>query len=278
MVSQIDNSLIDQGSADPSSTSRAPAEVKWASDEVLVVDGTEFLVFAEADDYQEQESTASRFVLAKNVGMVNRLVSAVADLAPRRIVDLGIYKGGSTALLAALARPIKLTAIDVVPERLAALDQFIAAWRLADVVRAHYGVDQGDSGRLAALLEEDHGGKALDLVVDDASHLLRETRTAFEQLFGRLRPGGRYIIEDWGWAHFPEPLWQDGGGWFHDRPALTNLIVELLMIAATGPGLVSKITVLRDTVTVERGLLTVPGPLCLEDHYCNRGLPFRPLL
>lgn len=248
------------------------------ADDLLVVDGVEFVVTPDSDRYLHAESTASRFLVAKQPAMAQRLAAVVAELEPARIVELGIYKGGSAALLAALARPEKLTAIELAQEPVQALAEFIVAHQLDSVVSPHYGVDQGDADRLGALLDEDHGSEPLDLVVDDASHLYRETRTSFELLFGRLRPGGSYIIEDWGWAHFPEPLWQSGGGWFHDRPALTNLIVEIMMIAGTGPELVSEITVLRDTVAVERGPVTINGRLRLEDHYCNRGLPFRPLL
>ncbi|MEA2502281.1 MAG: hypothetical protein QOD01_2392, partial [Actinomycetota bacterium] len=163
-------------------------------------------------------------------------------------------------------------------EPVQSLEEFIAESGLTDVVATHYGVDQGDAATLSALVESDHGGAPLDLVIDDASHLYRETRTSFEVLFARLRPGGVYIIEDWGWAHFPEPLWQEGGGWFHDRPALTNLVVEMLMIAGTGDELISTMAVLRDSLAIVRGPLAVESPIRLEDHYRNRGLPFRPLL
>jgi predicted O-methyltransferase YrrM len=250
----------------------------WITDELLMVNGTEFIVTPDPDRYLEDQSTAQRFLVAKTTSMVRRLQLTIADLAPARIVELGIFKGGSAALLASLAKPEKLTAIDLVAEPVQALEEFIAVNGLTDVVAAHYGVDQGDARVVAGLVDADHGGAPLDLVMDDASHLYRETRTSFELLFPRLRPGGVYIIEDWGWAHFPEPLWQEGGGWFHDRPALTNLVVEMLMIAATGEKLISKMTVLRDSLVVVRGPLAVEGPIRLNDHYLNRGLPFRPLL
>ena len=38
-------------------------------------------------------------------------------------------------------------------------------------------------------------------MIDDASHLLAESRSSFESLFPRLRPGGLYIIEDWNAGH-----------------------------------------------------------------------------
>ncbi|HEY8763328.1 MAG TPA: class I SAM-dependent methyltransferase [Solirubrobacteraceae bacterium] len=250
----------------------------WLADDLLVVNGTEFIVTPDPDRYLDDQSTERRFLVAKTTAMVRRLELTIVELAPARIVELGIFKGGSAALLASLAAPAKLTAIDLVADPVPALERFIALNGLTDVVAAHYGIDQGDAAVLSALVDADHGAAPLDLVMDDASHLYRETRTSFEVLFPRLRPGGVYIIEDWGWAHFPEPLWQEGGGWFHDRPALTNLVVELLMIAGTGEELISKMTVLRDSLVVVRGPLAVEGSIRLADHYRNRGLPFRPLL
>ena len=257
---------------------RSGVNYHWVDDDVFVVDDTEFVVTADADRYRDEHSTADRFIVAKWPEMVDRLADWIASEAPQRIVELGIFKGGSAALAAALARPRRLTAIELAAERVTALDDFITTHALEEVVATHYGVDQSDVATLTGLLDVDHGYDPLDLVLDDASHLYRETRTSFEVLFARLRPGGLYVIEDWGWAHFPEPVWQDRGGWFHDRPALTNLIVEILMVAATGADLVSRVTVLRHQALIERGPLAVDGPLRIEDHYCNRGLPYRPLL
>jgi predicted O-methyltransferase YrrM len=225
-----------------------------------------------------ENSSEHHFVVAKQTAMVDVLSDVVEALQPRRIVDLGIFKGGSTALLALLARPEKLTAVELDPEPVEALDSFLADYNLRTAVSCHYGLDQGDRDRLDRLVLADHEGEPLDLVVDDASHLLRQTRTSFEVLFPRLRPGGIYMIEDWAWAHFPEPLWQQGGGYFHDRPALTNLIVELMMMVGTSTDLVADITVTHDIALIKRGAGAAEAPMRLEEHYCNRGLPFRPLL
>ncbi len=250
----------------------------WLGDDLLVVGGTEFVVTHDEERYRSEDSEPNRFVVAKRREMVVRLAGLIDDLRPRRIVELGIYKGGSAALLASLAQPQKLTAIELAGERVGALDEFISAQEFDGVVSPHYGVDQGNRPLLEELVDSDHRDEPLDLVVDDASHFYRETRSSFEVLFPRLRPGGKYVIEDWAWAHFPEMLWQSEGGWFHDRPALTNLIVEIMMIAGTGPDLVSHIETHRDTVTLTRGPLSVDGAIRLEEHYCNRGLPYRPLL
>ena len=47
--------------------------------------------------------------------------------------------------------------------------------------------------------------RAIDLVIDDASHVYEPTLASFETLFPHLRPGGLYIIEDWQWSYSDEP-------------------------------------------------------------------------
>jgi SAM-dependent methyltransferase len=250
----------------------------WTSEAVLEHDGTQFLLLMDPGEYTAEDSTTSAFVLVKPRGMVDQMIELVTELQPDRIVEVGIYKGGSAALLASLRPTARITAVDISPEPVAALDKFIVERGLSDQFYPHYGVDQGDAELLGEIIDRDHGTAPLDYVVDDASHLYRETRTTFEVLFPRLRPGGVFVIEDWAWAHFPDPLWQEGGGWFHDRPALTNLVVELLMIVGTGPELISNIRVSRNYVEIVRGKADYSPRIRLEDHYQNRGLPFRPLI
>ena len=71
------------------------------------------------------------------------------------------------------------------------------------------------------------------MVFDDASQWYAETKASFNAIFPFLRSGGYYIIEDWGWAHWPGDRWQKDGGIWSDRPALSNLIIELVMLCAT---------------------------------------------
>ncbi len=268
--------IVEESVADEVAPS--PGMGTWVGDGVYRAGDAEFTVTADPEIYLNRESTAERFILAKTRDMVDRLARLIEETRPRRIVELGIFKGGSAALITSLACPERLTAVELASEPVPALEEFLTSAGLRDRVRTHYGVDQADRDAMSTLLESDHGAEPLDLVVDDASHLYRETRTSFELLFPRLRPGGRYVIEDWGWAHFPGPLWQERGGYFHDRPALTNLLVEILMVAAGGEDVVAGIDVLRDTATIRRGPAEITGPLELERHYVNRGQDFRPLL
>jgi predicted O-methyltransferase YrrM len=251
---------------------------EWTTDESLEVGGITFNLLVEPGDDTVEDSSSKAFVLVKNRQQVERVIQLMEALEPDRMVEVGSFKGGSAALLAALRPEARITALDISPEPVGALDQSIARKDLGGLIHTHHGVDQSDVRRLAELVEGDHGESPLDYVVDDASHFYRETRATFEVLFPRLRCGGVYVIEGWGWAHFPEPHWQAGGGQFHDRPALTNLAVELMMILGTGSNLISDVRISHHAVEVVRGPADYAPHIKLEEHYSNRGLPFRPLI
>jgi len=124
-----------------------------------------------------------------------------AGLRPRRVVELGIRRGGSTAMLSELGGAERIVSIELSPNRIEALDRYIDEQGVADVVRPHFGVDQADRARLRRIVDEEFAGQPLDLVIDDASHLYAESRASFEVLFPHLRPGGLYLLEDWRWQH-----------------------------------------------------------------------------
>lgn len=148
------------------------------------------------------ESTANRFFIVKTLELVERYRRLCAGAWKHaRIVELGIAEGGSTALLALLAEPRKLVAVDIETQPLEALAEFIAAHGLGDSVRPHYGVDQANHRQLAGVVDDERGDELLDVVIDDASHDYFLTKASFETLFPRLRPGGVFVIEDWNAAH-----------------------------------------------------------------------------
>ena len=162
------------------------------SGEVYERDGVEFV------SKYAQGSTAERFFIVKPLPFIEYFVEFCRDFQGGSIFELGIAEGGSTALLALIAHPRKLVAVDLEPQRLAALDDFAASRGFSDTMKLHYGVDQQDRmARLQEIVVEEYGAGQLDLVLDDASHQLGPTRASFEALFPYLRPGGVYTIEDW---------------------------------------------------------------------------------
>ena len=85
-------------------------------------------------------------------------------------------------------------------------------------------------------------------MVDDCSHLYEATRASFNELFPRLRVGGIYTIEDWNWTH-EERVAQ----MFADQVPLTRFILELMLVVASGSGVISEIAVADGLVRATRG-------------------------
>jgi len=189
--------------------------------------------------------------LMKPREMIERYVDLLEEVQPRTVLELGIYQGGSTAFLAQLLQPERLVALDITPSRVDLLDAFVEEHGLGDVVRLHYGTDQSDAQALERILAEDLGGTPPDLVIDDASHWLDLTRASFEILFPRLRPGGTYVIEDWGWGLFPfSPA--------PSSPSLSVLVYELMLTMPFAPGMIAEITINEHWAAIRKGTTGQP--------------------
>jgi SAM-dependent methyltransferase len=190
-------------------------------------------------------------------------VDVLEELRPRNIVELGTGHGGSTAFLFEAARPRRLVTVDRLPinsaHPLGGLRDYISRNASDQSLRMYGEVDQTDRRRLAELVKEVFGDEPLDLVADDCSHMYEPTRASFNELLPRLRPGGLYLIEDWGWAHtelgheHPEGLWPD-------QIPLTRLLFELQLAIPSVPGLISKVTTESEWVEVWRGCADVDVP------------------
>ena len=175
-------------------------------------------------------------VVFKPRWMIEQYEAIRSTLEIRNFVELGIYDGGSTALLGLLFRPRRLVAFDLKPGRIPALDARLsndATRTLDDGLHAYFGVDQADRHAcLERILDEEFGSEPLDLVVDDASHLLDETIASFNVLFPRLRPGGMFVIEDWSAQHLSDEIIEQALA--TDRDAATEMM-RRLSAGETGP-------------------------------------------
>jgi SAM-dependent methyltransferase len=232
-----------------------PTELTWENEERCVVADKVFQTLP-VDLLERDEPRISMegadFWLFKEQPLIDRYVTLVDELRPRRIFELGIFQGGSTAFLNELARPDLLVAIDLEPPRGTALRNYLAGGGAAEHVHVHEGVDQSDRRRLAEIVEDEFGNEPLDLVVDDCSHQYEPTRASFNELFPRVRAGGVYVIEDWPWAHgVLGSAGQDG--LFPGAVPLTRLLFEILLAFPSTPGLVSDVTTRFGAVEVRRG-------------------------
>jgi len=220
--------------------------VLWTGEDEFTVDGVGY----QATEYLERDSPSDdeRMMVLKSRPMIEIYEHLIVDLEPKRILELGIYNGGSTALLAQLAKPEQFAALDLRRRQDGQLERFIAGHHLEEVVSLHDGVDQADTDALDRIAATFSG--SLDLIVDDASHLLGPTRTSFNRLFPYLRAGGWYLIEDWSWPHqrVPHPKPDYWG-----VPALSLLTCELVLAAACRPKVVAEVRVTPRITLVRKG-------------------------
>lgn len=237
----------------------------WIDDSTCRVDDTYFVCAYPAT----KGSTPDRFVVLKPRNVIERYVALLETLQPRRIVEVGVFDGGSAALFSLLCEPDLLAAIDIEPDPAPALEPFLERRGLTDAVKCHFGVDQSDVAALDRVVASSVGEAPLDLVIDDASHVTGPTRATFDRLFPLLRPGGVYVIEDWSAAHRYEKMITSrmaSDEVFAERferhltdismvpPApLTLLVFELVMVAGYQPEVVCELTIDPGRVLVTRG-------------------------
>lgn len=190
------------------------------------VGGVNFVVDIGFGDGRRRSDNEA-FTLVKSHHFVNYYHRLSQRFRPRTLLELGIFEGGGYVLLDKLFDPAAMSAIDQAPGPVAPLARWIEGRARRS---AHFGTDQADPECLRRIAAEEFGG-VLDMVVDDASHQYEQCRKSFEILFPLLSPGGYYVIEDWSWSH--EPRYQGADAPFAARPALTNLIFDIVMLTGS---------------------------------------------
>lgn len=251
----------------------------------FVVDGIEFV------SAYGPESTTGHFTLLKTEEMLDRYRSISDHIRGGRVVELGIAHGGSTAWLALVLEPELLVAVDIAERRVAALDELIAD-RGLDHVRPYYGIDQSDRRTLIDLVRGQLDGAPIDVVIDDASHLLMPTRASFESLFPLVRPGGLYVIEDWEVqnraadafvASRPKPTdyedeyvaavvaeMQRQREFHPENEPVSRLVIELTLAQATWGTAIDGFSVDRHWIAVRRGTADLdPETFRLRELYVD---------
>jgi predicted O-methyltransferase YrrM len=227
----------------------------WTEGEHFIAGETSFQALRLGTAEHRDPPQEGEFLIFKPRPLVEQYAALVAELRPQRIVELGVRKGGSALFFAELARPERLVAIDrqALMQVIERVSSHATARGLSEVVQIFGGVDQADRSRVAQIVEEQFEGSPLDLVVDDCSHLYDPTRASFNELFPRLRPGGRYVIEDWRWAHPPLDSGHRERVLYPDQVPLTRLLFEIALGIPAVPGLISEISINLRVAVVTRG-------------------------
>jgi predicted O-methyltransferase YrrM len=246
--------------------------IEWVDKRSFRLGGYEFHTMETSNDFLSPiQEKADSFLMAKNTHLIQQYLAIIKESKPENIVELGVHRGGSAAFLYQLARPRKLLALELSPDRLTKLDDFIVAENAADAFRVEFGVDQADVARVSQLKNEHIGvGRNLDLVFDDASHVLGPTRASFEALFPYLREGGVYFIEDYATSHVAAASFvpkamagsKSAANKFksimsssihEDRQPCHVLAVEAMLACMVDQGIIQRVTVNKQALRIIRG-------------------------
>ncbi|HEY6332826.1 MAG TPA: glycoside hydrolase family 99-like domain-containing protein [Blastocatellia bacterium] len=250
-------------------------KLTWLPDRALIDD----LVFRlEQSSGADWELGDQCFRLYKNRQLVEQFDRfwSSTDFRPRRVLEIGIWDGGSTALWFEHLKPERMVAIDLANQQDSEyFRQYVRGRGLQTRLFTRWQTNQADRAVLHELVERDLGGE-LDLVVDDGSHLAAPTRASFEALFPLLPAGGLYIIEDWAWEHWPE--FQDPNHFWAGEEGLGSLVCDLVAATGSSKTFIKNVAVYEGFVVVERGEVPDdPGEFRLANHIRRRPRrqPFR---
>lgn len=255
----------------------------WQKDRMLLDDLVFRLEHYKDENWELGEDCFSFYKIKPLVDQYAQLWSAKGQFRPQNILELGMWDGGSIVFWFECFHPKKHVGIDLSQRGDSKYFQrYITSRGLEGRIKTYWGTDQADSERLQEIVRnefgvasQDHGheraGVVLDLVIDDASHMYKPTKTSFETLFPLLCPGGLYVIEDWAWAHWEE--FQAPHHPWATETELTKLIFELVEAIGSSKALIASLSIFQGFAAVERGEI---GSAELGEFKIERYISSRP--
>ncbi len=214
------------------------------------------------------KSKDGEFVLVKTNAFL-QFYRALQQRQPKNILEIGMFEGGSLVLFDKLYDPKRLVGVDIRRDPIEPLERYR---KNREHILPFYGLSQDDPKLPNVLRKEFPNG--IDLIVDDASHLYEFTRATFHLCFPLLNPGGLYVIEDWSWSHKP-PHQAPAHPWF-EKPALTNLVMELVINMPDSQQM-NRVTVHRDLIVVEKARKAMGAIDLTDGHNRLRGHNLEPI-
>lgn len=187
-------------------------------------------------DFDKFNTSAQEIILLKDKPALDLYQSVLEQDPPARVLEFGTYQGGSPVYLSLMFNLRKYVGIDIC-NPVQGLQDFLVGHPVGRNINIHYQTSQDDSQAIRSIIDQEFGNDPIDLIVDDASHQYELSRRTFEITYPLLRPGGLYVIEDWGWAH-----WQGFNEW-QDAPALSNLVFQLSALCAAHMEIIQEIRI-----------------------------------
>lgn len=239
-----------RGTTSDASADESDAEIRfgdkeWIDENTLK---TPNFVFSCSTTNFREKTTKERIIFLKTREFL-KIYDGLLTADTKCVFELGFFRGGMPLMLADTTPIKKIVAVDFRPPTRTILDH-IARAKLRNRVKLYGKIDQGDKTALRTVLDKEFSDKPLDLIMDDCSHEYQQTKASFEATFGYLKPGGKFVIEDWGWAHWTGEHWQSEKSQYHGHPAMTNVLFEIIMAQASAPGIISKVEILNPALAV----------------------------
>lgn len=138
--------------------------------------------------------TAGRFDTDKGQSFLNQYQYHFDHLSAEnvRLLEIGVFRGGSLLMWQDYFRNSQIVGLDLNP---------VTLKEKSERIRIYQGYQQ--DGVLLDRIRNECAPEGFDIIIDDASHLGNLTRETFNHLFDRhLKPGGIYVIEDWGTGYW----------------------------------------------------------------------------
>lgn len=219
-------------------------------------------------DFSSLKTTRDTVYVLKGRSFFEQYQHLFASNPPDNILEIGVFEGGSIMLFADIWEEATLVGIDLRAQNNEVI-KHLQNLGFSERVKLFYSVSQDDQNKIVNIINNAFKSK-IDLVIDDASHRYKFTKSTFEIVFPHISNGGHYIIEDWGWAHWR--AWQTTNH-LTDQVAMSNLVFELVMSSASSPEIIGKVTIDSRMCIVEKSRECPPlgDGFKLDDIYLARG-------
>lgn len=239
--------------------------LNWNSETEFEIEGVNFQC---ALGNYSQKTTPGKIAILKDRPSLSQYASVFAEEVPKNILEFGIFQGGSPTLFSLWFGTEKFVGIDIC-QPVQGFEEFCQSHPVGRRIRSYYGVSQSDEPKVKEIVEAEFGATPIDAIIDDASHQYERSRRTFEITFPLLRPGGTYVIEDWGWAHWPDFKDQS----YAEKTPLSMLVMELTMACASRGDLISEVRIFPSFAFIRKAAHAQPmSELSLDGLYFKRNL------
>jgi predicted O-methyltransferase YrrM len=231
--------------------------IHWLDDKCFEMDGGYRITLDWQPGGSTRQSSDRDFTMMKGRDFLDHYI-VLQGRGIEKILDVGIYQGGSVVFLDRLLKPKKISAIELNSNEVPSLDKY--ASESNGRVNIYYATSQDDIEKLSKIIKDDFDGE-IDFVVDDASHFYELTKATFKTVFPHVKPGGYYFIEDWSWS-FQASFQDENNAWFGQN-SLANLVIDLMedMVCSKS---IESIQIAPQMIKVRRSSLSAQIPFAIE--------------